>query len=125
MMSARRILSIGQCTADQGAIARALQQTFLAEVVPASTADEALLLLGQELFALVLVNRILDADGSEGLDVIRRIKADEKLASVPVMLVSNHEEVQTQAVKAGAVAGFGKAALRQPQTLARLKPFLG
>ena len=40
-------------------------------------------------FDLVLVNRVLDADGSSGLDLIRAIKADPDLANVPVMLVSN------------------------------------
>ena len=124
-MSSKRVLSVGQCMADHGAISRTLRREFDAEVVSADTAGEALDRLRREAFALVLVNRVLDADGSAGLEVIRRIKADEALRAVPVMLVSNYPDAQAQAAEAGAVPGFGKAALSQPQTVARLKPFLG
>jgi two-component system chemotaxis response regulator CheY len=121
----KRILSIGQCFADHGAISRMFQGHFGAEVTPADSASEALALLRRERFDLVLVNRILDADGSSGLDIIRDVKADAALQAVPVMLVSNYDDAQRQAVAAGAAPGFGKAALSQPQTLARLRNLLG
>src|SRR5579884_1467384 len=100
-MSTRRVLSVGQCMADHGGISRTLQRAFQAEVVPASTPDEALQKLRQGSFALVLVNRVFDYDGSEGLDLIRAIKADDTLRQVPVMLVSNYEDAQEEAVQAG------------------------
>jgi CheY-like chemotaxis protein len=124
-MSARRVLSVGQCLADHTAISWTVRQHFDAEVVPADTAAEALDRGRRETFALVLVNRILDADGSSGLDVIEQLKADEALRPIPVMLVSNYPEPQREAVERGAVPGFGKGALDQPQTIARLKAFLG
>jgi two-component system chemotaxis response regulator CheY len=123
-MAAPHVLSVGQCFADHGAISRTLGQQFAAEVVAADTAAEALAAVRQQVFDLVLVNRVLDADGSSGLEVIRQIKADEAVRQVPVMLVSNHEDAQRQAVELGALPGFGKAALGQPPMLARLKPFL-
>jgi len=43
---------------------------------------------------------------------------------VPVMLVSNYQEAQQQAVGAGAVPGFGKDSLGRPSMIALLKPFL-
>jgi hypothetical protein len=41
-----------------------------------------------------------------------------------VMLVSNHEDAQRAAVEAGAVPGFGKAALGHPAMLARMGNYL-
>ena len=72
----------------------------------------------------MLVNRILDADGSSGMELIKQIKADTALRNVPVMLVSNYDHYQEEAVKEGALKGFGKGALGQPQTIARLKSYL-
>ena len=69
-------------------------------------------------------NRILDADGSSGMELIKQIKADTALRNVPVMLVSNYDHYQEEAVKEGALKGFGKGALGQPQTIARLKSYL-
>src|SRR5262245_27268233 len=94
-MTMKRVLSVGQCGLDHGNIFRALQRSFGVEVVPAGTAVEALDRLRHEEFALVLVNRVLDADGGSGLDLIRRIRSE---SVVPVMLVSNYEEAQQEAV---------------------------
>jgi two-component system, chemotaxis family, chemotaxis protein CheY len=123
--SSKRVLSVGQCFADHSGITRVLRSAFGAEVIAADSAREVLDKLREESFALVLVNRVLDADGSSGLDVIRAIKAEEPLYAVPIMLVSNYEEAQAEAVQAGALPGFGKAALGQPHMLARVKPLLG
>ena len=124
-MSTKRVLSVGQCCADHGAITRTIQGHFDATVVPADDLAEARAQLREGAFDLVLVNRILDADGSSGLDVVKQLKADEASRDLPVMLVSNYEESQQQAVQAGAVRGFGKGALGQPQTIARLRTYLG
>jgi CheY-like chemotaxis protein len=123
-MNAKRVLSVGQCFADHSGISRVLRNSFGAEVVAADTPREALDLLRQETFALVLINRVFDADGSSGVELIRAIKADDELRPVPVMLVSNYEDAQAQAVQAGAAPGFGKAALGQPHMLARVEPYL-
>lgn len=124
MPKSRRVLSVGQCFADHSGITRVLRGAFAAEVIGADSAPEALQQLRQDTFALVLVNRVLDADGSSGLELIRALKADEQLRHVPVMLVSNYEDAQAQAVQAGAVPGFGKAALGQPHMLARVEAYL-
>jgi CheY-like chemotaxis protein len=118
------VLSVGQCAADDANIALTMRRAFGAEVLPADSAEKALALLRATPIKLVLVNRIFDRDGSEGLDFIRQLKADEKLRSVPVMLVSNYPDAQEQAVGAGAVPGFGKASLGQPDLLERVRPFL-
>jgi CheY-like chemotaxis protein len=124
IQQSKRVLSAGQCFADHSSLTRVLRGSFGAEVVSADSAKEALERLRQEKFALVLVNRVFDADGSSGLELIRAVKADEQLRDVPVMLVSNYEDAQAQAVQAGALPGFGKAALGQPHMLARVEAYL-
>lgn len=124
-MPSKRVLSVGQCAADHAAISRTLEGLFQAEVESVDRTPEALDRLRRETFDLVLVNRVLDADGSAGLELIREVKADEALRKVPIMLVSNYEDAQREAAAAGAAPGFGKAALGQPATTARLKTFLG
>lgn len=124
-MPAKRVLNVGQCGADHPAITRMIRQHFDAEVVSSDSIDEALDKLRQEPFDLVLVNRVFDADGASGVELIKQIKADAALRHLPVMLVSNYDNYQQEAVKGGAVQGFGKGALGQPQTIARLKTHLG
>ena len=72
----------------------------------------------------MLINRKLDADYSDGLEILRAIKADPHMAAVPVMLVTNYAEHQDAAVAAGAVRGFGKLEYGDPQTAEKLRPFL-
>src|SRR5262249_33086798 len=124
-MSTRRVLSVGQCGLDHGNISAALRRGFGAEVVAAGSAGGALARLRQGAVDLVLVNRIFDAKGASGLDLIRCIKEDEGLRRLPVMLVSNFPDAQQQAVAAGAEPGFGKASLDAAETSARLRPYLG
>jgi CheY-like chemotaxis protein len=124
MMATKQVLSVGQCLADHASISRALRQGFGAEVVSADTLTDAVEKLRAGAYALVLVNRVVDADGSLGLDVIRQLKADPTTAPIPVMLVSNYDDAQAEAGRAGAVPGFGKAALGQPHVVERIEPYL-
>jgi CheY-like chemotaxis protein len=73
---------------------------------------------------LVLVNRKLDRDSSDGIDIIKQIKADAQLAATPCMLITNFADHQTLAVQAGAEMGFGKRELDEPKTRARLRAIL-
>jgi two-component system chemotaxis response regulator CheY len=119
-MAAKRILSVGQCGADHGSLSRTFKSHFGAEITRADGAAEALGLMEQQAFDLVLVNRVFDADGASGLDFIRQLMQREPRAIVPVMLVSNYDDAQREAVAAGASPGFGKASLGQPSMLARV-----
>jgi len=119
-----RVLSVGQCDYDHGSISRLLSQRFQATVDPAETAAEALQAVARERYNLVLVNRLLDWDRSEGLEVLQQIREQQGTSAPPVMLVSNLAEAQAASVAAGGVAGFGTNALQGPQTLERLRPYL-
>jgi two-component system, chemotaxis family, chemotaxis protein CheY len=124
-MSKKKVLSLGQCGADHGSISGLLRTKFGAETTAARTFEDALNKLRQEDYALVLVNRVLDSDGESGLEFIDRMKKEEHLRKVPVMLVSNYADAQEEAVAHGALPGFGKSALWQAETMERLRAVLG
>ena len=117
--SSPRILSVGQCGADSRSIASLLSTHFAATVDTADTAAHARRRIDETAYDLVLVNRILDADGDSGLDLITALAA--AAASPPVMLVSDRADAQSSATTAGAVPGFGKATLRQASTVTTLQ----
>ena len=122
----KTLVDCGNCGPDYNAIRQMAKSHFGASVVQAHSAEQTLeLLRTREDVALVTVNRKLDRDYSDGLEVIRQIKADPEVGDVPVMLVTNYDEHQQAAVDAGAVRGFGKLALQDPATHELLKPYLG
>ena len=126
-----RVLDVGQCDFDHGNIARVLSERFGAEVDRCHTAEDALCAVSAEGFDLVLVNRIFDRDGSEGLKLIERLRAartealPEPANGPAVMLVSNYADAQDASVRAGGVRGFGKATLESPETMTMLRTYLG
>jgi CheY-like chemotaxis protein len=120
----KRVLDVGQCGPDHFSIRSYLTRNFGCEVVQVDDTAGALAELKDGQFDLVLVNRKLDCDYSDGVDVIRAIKADPKSASVPVMLVTNYREHQEAAIAVGAVRGFGKLEFGDPATRARIAEHL-
>jgi CheY-like chemotaxis protein len=123
---AKQVLSIGQCGPDHGTLTRFLRDHFGAEVVPAAVLDSASLgKIREGQFSLVLVNRKLDVDYSDGLDIVRQIKADPQGKSTPVMLVTNYPEHQEKSIALGGTYGFGKLEYHKPETLERLEGVLG
>jgi CheY-like chemotaxis protein len=116
----KRVLDVGQCGPDHATIRRFLTRNFDCEVVQVDDANDALSHLKSSRFDLVLVNRKLDVDYSDGLEVIRQIKADPVTTNVPAMLVTNYAEDQDAAVAAGAVRGFGKLEFDKPETCEKI-----
>jgi len=120
----KRVLDVGNCVPDHASIRQFLERNFQVQVDEAHDASGALAALRANSVDLVLVNRKLDQDSSDGIDVIRQLKADPQARHVPVMLITNYAEYQDQAVAAGAVRGFGKLDLRKPETSEQLRPLL-
>jgi len=120
-----RTLDVGQCDADHRNIRGLLSGAFDAVVDRSRSLDEAVEAVQRGAYDLVLVNRILDADGTEGIELIRRLQADPATRDTPVMLVSNFSEAQKSALDAGAKPGFGKDALDSPATIELLASHLG
>ncbi|QDV42702.1 Response regulator receiver domain protein [Stieleria neptunia] len=121
----KTVVDCGNCGPDFHSIRQFVTSNFDAVVVQSHNAEETLTLLRQRDVALVTVNRKLDRDYSDGMDVVKTIKAEGDVAEVPVMLVTNYEEHQQAAMEAGCVRGFGKLALRDPKTVELLQPYLG
>jgi CheY-like chemotaxis protein len=111
-----RILDVGQCGFDGPRMARLWREALGAEVDCAATSDEAVEMAQNDAYDVVLVNRVLAADGSSGLEVIARL-LERGPTGTPVMLVSDLPEAQDAAVRLGAVRGFGKAHLGARATL--------
>ena len=117
------ILDVGQCGFDGPRLRRMLREKLEAEVDCAETLVEAVQKLETMPYNLVLVNRVLNKDRSSGLAVIeavRKTRADAK-----VMLVSDRAEAQKEAIKLGALPGFGKAALQDQKTVEMIGAALG
>lgn len=120
----KQVLDVGNCGPDHASISRMLKANFQVDVSLADDAVAAIRLLESKNFDLILVNRKLDIDYSDGIEVIKQIKSLPQFVSIPVMLVSNYDEHQQAAVAEGAQYGFGKLQLNAPETQQRLCVFL-
>lgn len=124
-MTSKTVLNVGQCRPDTAAITHFLTSNFGATVVNAALPADCMAAMAEHTVDLVLINRKLDADYSDGMEILKAIKADPALAEIPVMLVSNFPEWQEKAVDAGATYGFGKAELNFAETIERVRGALG
>jgi CheY-like chemotaxis protein len=123
-MIKKKLLDVGNCVPDHSAIRALVTGNFDADVLQAHGPEDTLSILRKEPIALVLINRKLDRDYSDGIEILKQIKADPELQKVPVMLVTNYAEHQQAAVVAGAEYGFGKLEFQEPATIEKLARFL-
>ena len=121
----KRILDVGNCGPDFASITRLMTGHFDCVIEQAHGPEDALSKLRSGYYDLVTINRKLDRDYSDGIELLKTIKADAQLSSVPVMLITNYEDHQDAAVELGAKRGFGKLEFEQPETLAKLTSILG
>ena len=121
----KKVLDVGNCGPDFATITQYLTTHFDCTVEQAHGTSDALAKLKAGQFDLVTINRKLDADYSDGVEVLKAIKADDAVADVPVMLVTNMAEHQDAAVALGAVRGFGKLEYDQPETKEKVAAVLG
>lgn len=120
----KRVLDVGQCGPDHATIRNYLTANFDCEVVQTHGLADTLNELKAGEYHLVLVNRKLDANYSDGIEILRAIKADRETADVPVMIVTNYPEHQDAAIAAGAHRGFGKLEYDRPETREKLAAVL-
>ena len=121
------VISVGQCGYDNSRIRtliRSIDSTVeIKETDSHQETMEVLASLGEA--ALVLVNRVFDMDGSSGMDLISQLKSKEsEFAAIPVMLVSNYEKSQAEAIANGAIPGFGKSELQSVETRRKIESVL-
>jgi DNA-binding NarL/FixJ family response regulator len=120
---------VGQCGFDHRKIAGFLHRSFGAETIAVATVRDAIKVVRRDSFRLVLVNRVIDADGAPGLELIQTLKAqdDPAISGIPVMLVSDYPDARRRAEELGALPGFGKSDLYTPpgDLIARIRSVLG
>jgi CheY-like chemotaxis protein len=122
----KKVLSVGQCGPDHSGIVAFFERNFGDVAVDtAKLPADTMAKLAGATYDLVLVNRKLDEDYSDGLEIIKAIKADPALQATPVMLITNYADHQDTAVAAGALRGFGKLEFNQPETVDRVRAVLG
>ncbi|MEM7474376.1 MAG: response regulator [Planctomycetota bacterium] len=121
----KRVLDVGNCGPDHQAITQLLNSLFSdIEIARSDTQGQTLQMLRENSFDLVLINRKLDIDYSDGIEILKAIKADADFASTPVMLITNYDEHQQAAVQAGALHGFGKLEFQMSETKEKLEAVL-
>lgn len=120
----KKVMSVGQCNPDHFALSNFLKSNFQCEVLRIDSTEEALARMNKEKFDLVLVNRKLDVDYTDGTILIERMKSSVDTKGIPVMLVSNYPEYQEEAVSMGAIYGIGKMEYSNPSILERFQGVL-
>ena len=120
----KRVLDVGNCDMDHRNLRAMVEGAFDVTLVRCHTVDEAISELRKSPADLVLINRQFDRDLTDGVELIKQVKADSKLQATPCMLITNFAEYQASAVAAGGEPGFGKRELGQPQTIELLSKFL-
>jgi two-component system, chemotaxis family, chemotaxis protein CheY len=113
------VLSVGSCSADNYRLRRLVEGQLDADMSDADTAEEGLKRAADGCFDLILVNRIIDWDGTMGVDFITA--ARKANIATPIMLISDYTDAQAQAVANGATPGFGKSQLQDPEVVERLR----
>jgi len=121
----KKVLDVGNCGPDFSSITSFLTSKFDCVVEQAHGPEDAISKLRAGEYALVTINRKIDRDYTDGVEILKTIKADAEIRSVPVMLVTNLPDHQDAAVALGAKRGFGKLEYDLPETLEKLRPILG
>jgi len=101
-----------------------LTSNFGAEVIQTDGLADTLTALQENSIDLVLINRKLDNDYSDGIVILEQIKSKPDYSDLPVMLITNYEEHQAKAVALGALPGFGKLEINSAKTRAKLASVL-
>jgi CheY-like chemotaxis protein len=121
----KRVLDVGQCNPDHSSLSHFLTSNFDVQVDRSHEMDDTLQKLQSNHYDMVMINRKLDRDYSDGMEILRKIKADDATKEIPIVLISNYDDAQEAAIKAGAAPGFGKAQLGDAATLEKVTAILG
>lgn len=116
-MHPKVVMSVGQCFPDHLAISKLLNSLGIqVEKVDSQILALNSLKKNKNKYSLVLINRKLDLDNSNGIELLKKIKEDPEIQNLKVMIISNYKEVQEKAVELGGLYGFGKSELSKEET---------
>lgn len=120
----KKVLDVGNCDPDHATVTAFLTKHFDVEVGRAKLPADTMAQLKAASYDLVVINRKLDEDYTDGIKILKQIKADPATKDVPVMLITNLPEHQDAAIAAGALRGFGKLEYNDPATAERVAAVL-
>ena len=120
----KTVLDIGNCNPDHDAITKMLTSNYDVVVLRAHELSDATQILSHKKVDLIVINRKLDIDYSDGIEILRHLKQDDAYKEIPTMIITNYAEPQLAAVADGAEYGFGKLQYSEPTTRDRLSRFL-
>ena len=120
----KTVLDIGNCNPDHDAIAKMLTSNYDVVVLRAHELSDAMQTLSHKKVDLIVINRKLDIDYSDGIEILRHLKQDDAFKGIPTMIITNYAEQQLAAVADGAEYGFGKLQYSEPTTRDHLSRFL-
>jgi CheY-like chemotaxis protein len=101
-----------------------LTRGYDVSVLRAHELKDTIELLRQQPVDLILINRKLDIDYTDGVEILRHLKRSDEYKQIPVMIITNYPEQQEAAMAEGAEYGFGKLEYSKPITAERLSRFL-
>ncbi len=111
-----RVIDVGNCGFDHGSLTNLIHHHFKMPCVSVADGAELERELQRDDVSLIIVNRVFDSDGGDGVALIEQLKANPDTAAIPVMLLSNYPDAQEKAVALGALPGFGKSSLKSEAT---------
>ena len=120
----KTVLDIGNCNPDHSAIQRMLTSHYDVVVLRSHQLTDALQILSQQKVDLIVINRKLDIDYTDGVNILRHLKQHDDFKTIPTMIITNYPDQQLAAVAEGAEYGFGKLQYSEPATHERLSRFL-
>lgn len=120
----KNVLDVGNCGFDHQTLRSVLSEHWDVEIKRTTTLNEAIRELDSNPYHLVVVNRILEGDGSSGMDLVKHVVQSQTTQGIPIVLLTNYPEVQEEALQTGASASFGKRDLRSDEVRLTLTPFL-
>lgn len=119
----KNVLIVGHCDLDNPQITSLIEENFSANVTRVKLLKKTREFLEKQDYDLVIINRIGAFDQESGLELIKEIK-QSGYKELPLIMVTNFQDQMDEAVKLGAVPGYGKAKLHEKETLELLGKYL-
>ena len=112
---------------DEPSLQKAVSEVFIQEgfeLLSASDGEEGLKITKEEKPDLILLDLILPK--KDGFEVLKELKADEKLKDIPVIVLTNLEGIGDveKAIQLGATTYLVKANYRLEDVVRKIKDFL-
>ena len=119
----KNVLIIGHCDLDNPQITSLIEKNCSAKATRLKVSKDAVGYLEKQDYDLVIINRIGAFDQESGLELIKAIKQDGRF-KIPLMMVTNYKDQMEEAIKCGAVPGYGKDKLHDKNTIEILGKYL-